>query len=49
MLQFSRFVVMRFLLAIVTLLLVTFIVFSLTELSPIEVSDRCFELVGGDI
>jgi len=47
MLQFSRFVVMRFLLAIVTLLLVTFIVYSLTELSPIEVSDRCFELVGG--
>ncbi len=45
--QFIRFVVTRFLLAIVTLLLVTFIVYSLTELSPVEVSDRCFELVGG--
>ncbi len=45
--QFIRFVVTRFLLAIVTLLLVTFIVYSLTELSPVEVSDRCFQLVGG--
>jgi len=45
--QFIRFVVTRFLLAIVTLLLVTFIVYSLTELSPVEVSDRCFELVEG--
>jgi len=45
--QFIRFVVTRFLLAIVTLLLVTFIVYSLTELSPVEVSDRCFEPVGG--
>ncbi len=37
MLQFSRFVGMRFVQAIVTLLMVTFIVFSLTELRP----DNC--------
>jgi peptide/nickel transport system permease protein len=37
MLQFSRFVGMRFVKAIVTLLMVTFIVFSLTELRP----DNC--------
>ncbi|MBT6275254.1 MAG: hypothetical protein HOI95_14090 [Chromatiales bacterium] len=41
--QFSRFVVMRFLLAIVTLLIVTFIVSSLVELSPVQVFDRCWE------
>ena len=47
MLQFSRFVTMRFLLAIVTLLLVTFIVYSLIELSPVQVFDRCWEQVLG--
>ena len=47
MLQFSRFVAMRFLLAIVTLLLVTFIVYSLIELSPVQVFDRCWEQVLG--
>ena len=46
--QFSRFVATRFLLAIVTLLIVTFIVFSLMELSPFQVFDRCWgELVLG--
>lgn len=44
MLQFSRFVVMRFIMAIVTLLIVTFIVFSLMELGPSYV-DRCAALV----
>ena len=41
MLQFCRFVGMRFIMAIVTLLMVTFIVFSLMELSPLEYSARC--------
>ena len=46
--QFSRFVATRFLLAVVTLLIVTFIVFSLMELSPVQVFDRCWgELVLG--
>ena len=40
--QFCRFVATRFLLAIVTLLIVTFIVFSLVELSPVQVFDRCW-------
>jgi hypothetical protein len=40
MLQFFRFVVMRFIMAIVTLLIVTFIVFSLMELSPLDYSAR---------
>jgi peptide/nickel transport system permease protein len=39
--QFCRFVTTRFLLAIVTLLIVTFIVFSLMELSPVQYSERC--------
>ena len=47
--QFCRFVTMRFLLAIFTLLIVTFIVFSLMELSPVQVFDRCWgELVLGE-
>jgi peptide/nickel transport system permease protein len=41
MLQFISFVVMRFILAIVTLLMVTFVVFSLMELSPLEYARRC--------
>ncbi len=40
MLQFSRFVGMRLIMAIVTLLMVTFIVFSLMELSPVNCSGR---------
>ena len=47
--QFFRFVATRFLLAIVTLLLVTFIVYSLMELSPVQFTDRCWENVGGDM
>ncbi len=39
--KFSRFVITRFLLAIVTLLIVTFIVFSLMELNPIDSFARC--------
>ena len=45
--QFCRFVATRFLLAIVTLLLVTFIVYSLMALSPVQVFDRCWEQVLG--
>jgi peptide/nickel transport system permease protein len=45
--QFIRFVATRFLLAIVTLLLVTFIVYSLMELSPVQFTDRCWENVAG--
>ncbi len=41
MLQFIRFVGKRFILAIVTLLLVTFIVFTLMELSPVQYTARC--------
>jgi len=41
MLQFCRFVGMRFVLALITLLMVTFIVFSLMELSPLEYERRC--------
>jgi peptide/nickel transport system permease protein len=41
MLQFIRFVGMRFVMAIITLLMVTFIVFSLMELSPLDYSERC--------
>ncbi len=41
MLQFSRFVGMRFIMAIVTLLMVTFIVFSLMSLGPDSYADRC--------
>jgi peptide/nickel transport system permease protein len=40
MLQFGRFVGMRFIMAIVTLLMVSFIVFSLMELSPVNCSQR---------
>lgn len=40
MLQFSRFVGMRLIMAIVTLLMVTFIVFSLMELSPVNCLGR---------
>lgn len=41
MLQFGRFAAMRFLLAVGTLLIVTFIVFSLMELSLVNYSERC--------
>jgi peptide/nickel transport system permease protein len=44
MLQFSRFVGMRFVKAIVTLLMVTFIVFSLTELRPENCAARYLTL-----
>jgi ABC-type dipeptide/oligopeptide/nickel transport system permease component len=37
--QFCHFVATRFLLAIVTLLIVTFIVYSLMELSPLKVKN----------
>jgi len=40
MLQFSRFVFMRFIMAIVTLLMVSFIVFSLMELVPANCAER---------
>jgi len=40
MLQFGRFVGMRLIMAIVTLLMVTFIVFSLMELSPVNCLGR---------
>ncbi len=45
--QFCRFVAMRFLLAIVTLLIVTFVVYSLMELSPVQVFERCWVRVDG--
>lgn len=40
MLQFSRFVTMRFIMAIVTLLMVSFIVFSLMEMVPANCAER---------
>jgi peptide/nickel transport system permease protein len=43
--QFCRFVATRFLLAIVTLLIVTFIVYSLMELSPVQIFERCRESI----
>jgi peptide/nickel transport system permease protein len=46
--QFCRYVTMRFLLAIVTLLIVTFFVYSLMELSPVQIFDRCYVLVEGN-
>ncbi len=45
MLQFCRFVCVRFIMAIVTLLMVTFIVFSLMDLSPLQYNDRCRQLI----
>lgn len=48
MLQFCRFVGMRFILAVITLLMVTFIVFSLMELSPLEYERRCVFFFGED-
>jgi peptide/nickel transport system permease protein len=47
MLLFCRFVATRFLLAIVTLLIVTFVVYSLMELSPVQVFERCWVRVDG--
>jgi len=44
MLQFCRFVGMRFILAVITLLLVTFILFSFMELGPFR-STRCADYV----
>jgi peptide/nickel transport system permease protein len=41
MLQFIRFVGMRFILAIISLLMVTLIVFTLMELSPVQYNERC--------
>ena len=41
MLPFCRFVCMRFILAIVTLLMVTLIIFALMELSPVQYGERC--------
>ncbi len=40
MLQFSRFVTMRFIMALITLLVVSFIVFSLMELVPANCAER---------
>ncbi len=40
MLQFSRFVAVRFIMAIITLLMVSFIVFSLMELVPANCAER---------
>ncbi len=40
MLQFSRFVTMRFIMSIITLLMVSFIVFSLMELVPANCAER---------
>ena len=42
MLQFSRFVGVRLFFAIVTLLIVTFIVFTLMELNQVQYSERCW-------
>ena len=42
MLHRCRFVGTRFILVIVTLLMVTFIVFSLMKLGPLQASERCF-------
>ena len=47
MLKICRFVATRFLLAIVTLLIVTFVVYSLMELSPAQIFERCWVLVDG--
>ena len=47
MLKICRFVATRFLLAIVTLLIVTFVVYSLMELSPVQVFERCWVRVDG--
>jgi len=41
MLQLIRFVGMRFIMAIITLLMVTLIIFTLMELSPVQYSERC--------
>lgn len=41
MLQFFRFVCMRIIMAIVTLLMVTLIIFALMELSPVQYGERC--------
>ncbi len=41
MLQFCRFVCMRFIMAIVTLLMVTLTIFTLMELSPVQYGERC--------
>ncbi len=43
MLQFFGFVGMRFILAIVTLLTLTLIIFTLMEISPVKYSDRCVQ------
>jgi peptide/nickel transport system permease protein len=45
MLQFFRFVCMRFILAIVTLLMVTLIIFTLMELSPVQYGERCRQFI----
>ncbi len=47
MLKICRFVATRFLLAIVTLLIVTFVVYSLMELSPVQIFERCWVRVDG--
>jgi len=41
MLQFCRFVCMRFIMAIISLIMVTLIVFTLMEISPVQYSERC--------
>ena len=48
MLQFIRFVGMRFIMAIITLLMVSFIVFGLMELNPLEYARRCVYFFGED-
>ena len=48
MLQFGRVIGTRFILAIITLLMVSFIVFSLMELSPLEYERRCVHFFGED-
>ena len=45
MLQFIRFMGMRFIMAIATLLIVTFIVFGLMELSSVQYSERCWQFI----
>ncbi len=49
MFQFIRFVSMRFIMAIVTLLMVTFIVFSLLELSPSNCAARVIRTPSGTL
>jgi peptide/nickel transport system permease protein len=45
MVQLGRFLVMRFIMAVATLVIVSFIVFSLMELSPVAYFERCWSIM----